>query len=84
MSQDLEGWEVIEPFLEKRQFNFPESYYDEGFKLGDAIDLPRQMGSILIDENGREVGRLDGHADWDTPEAAALIQYYLDGAGHGT
>ena len=84
MSQDLEGWEVIEPFLEKRQFNFPESYYDEGFKLGDAIDLPRQMGSILIDENGREMGRLDGHADWDTPEAVALIQYYLDSAGHGT
>ncbi len=84
MSQNVEGWEKIKPFLEKRRFNFSESYYDEGFKLGDAIDLPRQMGSILIDEIGREVGRLDGHADWDTPEAAALIQYYLDGAGHGT
>ncbi len=84
MSQDVEGWEKIKPFLKKRRFSFSESYYDEGFKFGDAIDLPRQMGSILIDENGREVGRLDGHADWDTPEAMALIQYYMDGASHGT
>lgn len=83
MSQDLRGWEVIEPFLKKRRFDFAESYFDEDFKLGDAIDLAPQMGSILIDRNGREVGRLDGPTDWDTPEAAALIQYYLDSAGHG-
>lgn len=83
MSQDLEGWEAIEPFLKKRRLDFPESYYDEGFKLGEAIDLPRQMGSILIDEKGREVGRLAGQADWSTPEAADLIQYYIDAAKDG-
>ncbi len=83
VSQDVEGWPVIEPFLKQRRFGFPESYYDAGFKLGDAVNLPPQMGSILIDEQGREVGRLDGPADWDTDEAAALIQYYINAASDG-
>ncbi|MEQ9190969.1 MAG: TlpA disulfide reductase family protein [Alphaproteobacteria bacterium] len=84
VSQDVEGWEKITPFLKKRRLSFPESYLDEGAKLGDAVDLPPQMGSILIDENGREVGRLEGPADWDTPEAAALIQYFIDKIGGST
>ncbi len=84
VSQDVEGWQKITPFLKKRRLSFPESYYDEGSKLGGAIGLPPQMGSILIDENGREVGRLEGPADWDTPEAAALIQYFIDEIGGGS
>ncbi len=36
-----------------------------------AIGLP---ATILIDAEGREIGRLLGEAEWDTPEAKALIK----------
>ncbi len=34
--------------------------------------------TILIDARGIELGRLEGPAEWDRPEALALIRYYLD------
>ncbi len=30
--------------------------------------------SILIDGEGREIGRMVGEADWDKPEAVALMK----------
>jgi hypothetical protein len=30
--------------------------------------------SVLIDPQGRELGRLEGDADWDKPEAVTLIK----------
>jgi hypothetical protein len=34
----------------------------------------------LIDRQGREIGRLLGAAEWDSPEAIALIRRYLNPA----
>jgi thiol-disulfide isomerase/thioredoxin len=39
-----------------------------------AIGLP---STLLIDAQGREIGRLVGPAEWDTPEAKALIRATL-------
>lgn len=80
MSQDAQGWKAVTKFVKRRRVNIPESYLDVDLRLGNDLKLPRQMGSILIDKRGREVGRLIGHADWDTAEARALIQYYIDQA----
>ena len=33
--------------------------------------------SILVDPAGRELGRLEGDADWDTPEGIALMRAAL-------
>ena len=33
--------------------------------------------TILIGRDGRELGRLTGHAEWDSDEAVALMRYYL-------
>ena len=44
------------------------------------MQMARDMGvlglpvSVLVDADGREVARLIGDADWDTPEAAAIIE----------
>jgi thiol-disulfide isomerase/thioredoxin len=42
-----------------------------------AIGLP---STLLIDAQGREIGRLVGPAEWDTPEAKALIRATLNQA----
>jgi thiol-disulfide isomerase/thioredoxin len=36
--------------------------------------------TLLIDRQGREIGRLLGAAEWDSPEAIALIRRYLNPA----
>lgn len=48
-----------------------------------AGEAARKLGSIglpvtlLIDRDGREIGRLVGGAEWDGPEAVALIERHL-------
>lgn len=48
--------------------------------LDPKQEVPRAMGvfglpvSILIGADGREIGRLIGDAEWDNPEAIALIR----------
>ena len=33
--------------------------------------------SVLVDGAGRILGRLEGHAEWDTLEALALIRHFM-------
>ncbi|MGR3485750.1 MAG: TlpA family protein disulfide reductase [Paracoccaceae bacterium] len=68
-----------------------EAFFDEIGRPGDvsyAADprqrLARAMGviglpvTVLIDAQGREVARVQGDADWDAPEAHAVIAALLD------
>jgi thiol-disulfide isomerase/thioredoxin len=43
-------------------------------KVLKARGLPT---SVLIDREGREIGRMEGDAQWDTAEAQALVQHFL-------
>ena len=49
-------------------------YFDKGKKVLGALDVSVLPTSILIDAQGRELGRLEGEADWDKPEAVALVK----------
>lgn len=47
---------------------------------GASMKVLRARGlptSVLVDAQGRELGRLEGDAAWDSAEAKALIAYYL-------
>jgi hypothetical protein len=37
--------------------------------------------SILVDPAGRELGRIEGDADWDTPEGIALMKAAIGNEG---
>jgi hypothetical protein len=39
-----------------------------------VLDVSLLPTSILDDPAGRELGRIEGDADWDTPEGIALMQ----------
>jgi len=39
--------------------------------------------TLLIDREGREIGRLLGAAEWDSPDAIALIRRYLNSPSGG-
>ncbi len=44
-----------------------------------AVKAPGMPISILYDRNGREIARVPGYADWEGPEAGALIEAALAG-----
>jgi len=48
-------------------------WHDKNFKLNTAVKTPGLPMSILYDRTGQEIARLPGDAQWDSPEALALI-----------
>jgi len=51
---------------------------DRGSGLARAMGVMGLPATILIDREGREVGRIVGEADWNAPEAHALIAALRD------
>jgi thiol-disulfide isomerase/thioredoxin len=76
LSQDLRGWPIVAPFLEKHGLADLPVYVDKATAISRGLKIPGLPTSILLDREGRELGRLAGHAEWDSPEALALIDYY--------
>ncbi len=84
VSQDRDGWKRIGPFLEKRlNLTFENSLLDEGLKFSRAMQVRSLPVVAILDPEGNEVGRLVSGAEWDSPEAIALLQYYIDASGRG-
>ncbi len=79
VSQDRDGWRRIEPFLTRRlKLEFEYSFLDEGLKFSRAMGVRSLPVVAIVDAEGNEVGRLVGGAEWDSPEALALVRYYID------
>ena len=64
----------VAPFYENAKLANLGIWFDKGRKIQQALDVSLLPTSILVDPQGREVGRLEGEADWDTPEAIALMK----------
>jgi thiol-disulfide isomerase/thioredoxin len=64
----------VRPFYEDRKLTNLGLYFDKGRKAMQALDISILPTSILVDAQGREVGRLEGEADWSRPEAVALMK----------
>jgi thiol-disulfide isomerase/thioredoxin len=64
----------VQPFYEDRKLTNLGIYFDKGRKTMQALDVSVLPTSILVDRQGREIGRLEGEADWEKPEAQALMK----------
>lgn len=78
VSQDRGGFKQTERFLKKLDVEFPDNFVDERLRFSRALGVVSLPTTILIAPDGREVGRLVGAAEWDSPEALALMNWYLD------
>jgi thiol-disulfide isomerase/thioredoxin len=67
----------VAPFYADKKLANLGIYFDKGKKVMGALDVSVLPTSILIDAQGRELGRLEGEADWDKPEAIALMKAAL-------
>ena len=73
VAQERGGREKVDRFLSEIGAKGIVPYLDSSMKSArawTAIGLPT---TLLIDRQGREVGRLVGGADWSAPEALALV-----------
>jgi thiol-disulfide isomerase/thioredoxin len=64
----------VVPFYKDKNLANLGIYFDKGRKVQQALDVAVLPTSILIDGQGREIGRMLGEADWDKPESMALMK----------
>ena len=79
LSVDRAGAKVVREFYNALGVENLALYVDPSMQATrtlSAIGLPT---TLLLDRPGREMGRLVGPAEWDSPEAMALIEHALKG-----
>jgi thiol-disulfide isomerase/thioredoxin len=78
LSLDRKGLEASQAFLKEVLADNLKTYIDPTSKSLGVLQAPGLPATILIDRNGKEVGRLLGPAQWASPEAEALIKATID------
>jgi len=78
VSLDRSGAAVVTPFAERLGLNNLDLYLDPKSNLAKAFGITGLPTTFLIEPGGHIVGAVQGSADWDSPEALALLRYYLD------
>ena len=87
LSIDRGGVPPVERFYEELGLKTLGVFVDQSGASTGKLATTGVPTTLLIDREGREVGRLLGAAEWDSPEAIALIHRYLNsppGAGART
>ena len=77
ISQDRDGVEAVRPFYDKLRLTSLGIYLDPKGTVARAFGVTGLPITLVIDRQGREVGRLSGPAAWDSPEAVALVRHYI-------
>jgi thiol-disulfide isomerase/thioredoxin len=78
LSLDRGGLEQIEAFYEEVGIRHLDIYRDPQNAAGRALGALGLPTTVVFDQAGREVGRLLGPAEWDGPEALALLRSLME------
>jgi thiol-disulfide isomerase/thioredoxin len=79
INEDRQGAKAAVPFLEKHGLKNLAVHVDRQMALARALGLRGMPSTYLVDRTGKVVGALVGVAEWDSPEAKALIRHYVAG-----
>lgn len=74
LSLDRAGVEASRKFLDSIKITNLKLYVDPTAKANGPLKIFGMPTTILIDAQGREVGRLLGEAEWDSDDARKLIK----------
>ena len=77
VSVDRTGVDGAKKFLEQIHVRSLAVLADPTARMATTLRAIGLPSTLLIDAQGREIGRLVGPAEWDTPEAKALIRATL-------
>ncbi len=77
LSIDRDGFEAVAKFYTEIGVKHLAMYLDASGMAAPALGAVGLPTSLLIDRDGREIGRLVGPAEWDSPEMITFLRGYL-------
>ena len=77
VSVDRKGLEASKKFLDETQAQGLGLYVDATARMSSTLRVVGLPATLLIDAQGREIGRLLGPAEWDSEDAKRLIRSVL-------
>ena len=80
ISEDRGGNQVVEPFVAKLGLDKVKIYLDPKSAVGHAFSVRGLPTTLVIDAEGRLIGRVEGAAEWDSAKMAAALQPFLPAA----
>jgi thiol-disulfide isomerase/thioredoxin len=81
LSGDRAGPAAVAAFFDEIGVKHLAVYVDKTMASHRALGAKGLPTTLLLDAQGREVGRMVGAASWASPAAKALIEYYIERAG---
>ncbi|MEO1205041.1 MAG: TlpA disulfide reductase family protein [Pseudomonadota bacterium] len=78
LSLDRAGLVASQEFLDEIEVKNLKTYADPTTKASAPLKVIGMPTTILIDAEGREIGRLIGPAEWDSDDAVKLISSVID------
>jgi thiol-disulfide isomerase/thioredoxin len=77
LSVDRAGPEAVRKFYAEIGIEHLSLYINTSMRASFDLQAPGLPTTLLIDSEGRELGRLVGPAEWDTPEMIAFLKNHL-------
>ncbi|MCB1520601.1 MAG: TlpA family protein disulfide reductase [Hyphomicrobiaceae bacterium] len=77
LNLDKNGFEKARAFLNGIDIKSLKFYADPSARAGSKVKAIGMPATLLVDTEGREIGRLMGPAEWDSPDAKRLIEAAL-------
>jgi thiol-disulfide isomerase/thioredoxin len=81
VSEDRGGSKTVEPFTAKLGLKSVKIFIDPKSAVGRAVEMRGLPTSLLIDRDGKSLGRVEGAAEWDSPKLMAVLDRFLSGDG---
>ena len=81
VSEDRGGNKAVEPFIAKLGLKSVKIYIDPKSEVGHAFGARGLPTSVLIDREGKVLGRVEGAAEWDSPKILGVLEPLLSGDG---
>jgi len=80
IASDRGGWSAVNTFLKDQGIDKLTVLLDQNMRASRAVGVFGLPTTLLIDRQGRELGRMTGPAEWDGADARRLIAAVLDGS----
>ena len=79
ISMDRDGPAAARKFLEQQNLKNLDLYTDQTGRMVGRFAVRGLPFTLLVDRESRVVGRMIGPAEWDAPEARALVRKVIEG-----
>lgn len=77
LSIDQAGLSTVKRFYNKIGVKNLQTYIDDSAKSATLLDTYGLPSTLLINEQGLELGRLIGAAQWDSPEIVSFLRTFI-------